>query len=135
MLFLFYPSELKVLNTSHHHQFPFRLQQMSEPSIQITNAKVRQPLKLCHPERTPDFLHAAPTNGHVCGFLQGKPHEVLPTPPSLTGNPEGAEGPVVRLSLSQLPIQFHSQGTNDSRPILGFILEREQRHVAIPQRR
>jgi hypothetical protein len=28
----------------------------------------------------------------------GKPHEVLPTPRSLTGNPEGAEGPAVRLS-------------------------------------
>ncbi len=26
--------------------------------------------------RYPDFLYAAPSNGHVCGFHRGKPHEV-----------------------------------------------------------
>src|SRR5580700_7610837 len=41
-----------------------------------THPKVGHRPQLCHPERTPDFLHAAPTNGHVCGFLRGKPHEV-----------------------------------------------------------
>src|ERR1700691_3215495 len=54
----------------------------------------------------------------------------LPTPLSLTGNPEGAEGPAVRLSFLQLLIQFHSQGKDDSRSILGFTLNRERRHIA-----
>jgi len=26
--------------------------------------------------RYPDFLYAARSNGHVCGFHRGKPHEV-----------------------------------------------------------
>src|ERR1700677_278506 len=41
-------------------------------SLRITNIKVRNHPKFCHPERTPDFLHAAPTNGHVCGFKESR---------------------------------------------------------------
>jgi hypothetical protein len=36
----------------------------------------------------------------------------------------------VRLSFLQLLIQFHSQGKDDSRSVLGFTLNRERRHIA-----
>jgi hypothetical protein len=64
----------------------------------ITAAEVSTTLPFVIPSGLRISYHAAPINGHVCGFLQGEPHEVYRRHRPLTGNPEVAEGPAVRLS-------------------------------------
>src|ERR1700733_6761903 len=54
--------------------------------------------------KDPDFLSRGCVHGHVCGFLQGKPHEFLRNPPRPTGNP-GPGPPVIFCS----PVEKHFQ--------------------------
>ena len=45
----------------------------------ITAAEVNAVLPFVIPSELRISYYAAPINGHVCGFLQGKPHEVYRT--------------------------------------------------------
>jgi len=53
---------------------------------------------LCHPERTPDFLLRCANQRPRMRLSVRKAAWGLSTPQTLTGNPEVAEGPAVRLS-------------------------------------
>ena len=66
----FRPSHLAALNQSHR-------------------------LKICHPERTPDFLPRGTNQRPRMRLSLRKAARGLPAPLSLTGNPEEAEGPAV----------------------------------------
>src|ERR1700677_5222479 len=57
----------------------------------------------CHPERTPNFLLRCANQRPRMRLSVRKAAWSLSTPRSFTGNPEEAEGPAVRLSLTQLP--------------------------------
>src|SRR5271154_5796506 len=58
--------------------------------------------KLCHPERTPDFLLHCTNQRPRMRFSLRKAALGLATPLSLTGNPEEAEGPAVLSPAKQL---------------------------------
>jgi len=53
------------------------------------------PPHICHPERTPDFLLRCTIQRPRMRLSLRKAARGLPTPLSLTGNPEEAEGPAV----------------------------------------
>jgi hypothetical protein len=75
----------------------------------IANSQGGGYLKLCHPERTPDFLLNRTNQRPRMRLSLGKAARGLPTPLSLTGNPEEAEGSAVRLSPKQRPLHVSAQ--------------------------
>src|SRR5271163_5199167 len=59
------------------------------------NCEGKNKPKLCHPERTPDFLLHCTNQRPSMRLSLRKAALGLATPLSLTGNPEEAEGPAV----------------------------------------
>ncbi len=53
---------------------PSRPQSLSEPSIQITNPKVHQPFKLCHPDWSDLSRRAVEAEGRDLQFPLGRNH-------------------------------------------------------------
>jgi hypothetical protein len=66
--------------------------------------------------KDPDFLPRGFGHGHVCGFLQGKPHKAPRNPLRSTGNP-GPGAPVVSLRgrIGDKPVRRSGRG-----PVLTF---------------
>jgi hypothetical protein len=65
------------------------------------NCEGKNKPKLCHPERTPDFLLRCTNQRPRMRLSLRKAARGLPTPLSLTGNPEEAEGSAVLSTSSE----------------------------------
>src|SRR5271154_6111518 len=75
---------------------------------------MEEPLLPCHPERTPDFLPRCFQKRSRMRLSLRKAARYSPKPPSLTGNPEEAEGPAVRSISNEMLLGKPSTSSSSS---------------------